>query len=183
MKLVLFVPSFPKFSETFIVNKLAGLLQMGCDVYIVTPYYDLSAWSNFLVLQQHPEWQRRIRQIPLTRPRWLFLLLFPLVFFGCWLRRPLGSWHYLRRGWRQLGWRIFYTFYLDAPLILLQPTIVHVEFGSLAPERAYLKECLSCYLTVSFRGYDLNYVGLDNPQHYNLVWHKADALQIGRAHV
>ena len=61
-------------------------------------------------------------------------------------------------------------FYLDAPLIHLRPDIVHFEFGSLVVGRTHLKELLDVKLSVSFRGYDLNYIGLDQPNYYQQVW-------------
>jgi len=56
--------------------------------------------------------------------------------------------------------------------------LLHFEFGSLAPERMHLKELLGCQVVVSFRGYDLNSVGLDQPDYYRVVWEVADALHL-----
>lgn len=176
MRLVLILATFPKLSETFIVSKFSGLLEKGWDVYVVTQKHDRQAWSIFAVLQQHPEWQKRIWQTPLSQPRWLLLILFPLVTLWCWLWHPLGSWRYFHQGWRQQGWRTFYSFYLDSPLIALQPDIIHFEFGALAPERIHLKDCLGSRLTVSFRGYDLNHVCIDAPNYYQYLWGKVDAI-------
>ena len=66
--------------------------------------------------------------------------------------------------------------YLDIPLVRLGPDVVHFEFGALAPDRMYLRELLGCRITVSFRGYDLNFVGLDRPGHYDEVWAQAVGL-------
>jgi colanic acid/amylovoran biosynthesis glycosyltransferase len=68
--------------------------------------------------------------------------------------------------------------YLDATLIALQPDLIHFEFGALAPPRMYLKDLLNTRIIVSFRGYDLNFVGLEHPQHYQQVWDRADALHL-----
>jgi colanic acid/amylovoran biosynthesis glycosyltransferase len=64
---------------------------------------------------------------------------------------------------------------LDLEFICLKPDIIHFEFGSLAVGRTHLKELLNCKLSVSFRGYDLNFVGLDQPNYYQEVWEHADA--------
>jgi colanic acid/amylovoran biosynthesis glycosyltransferase len=42
----------------------------------------------------------------------------------------------------------------------------------------YLKELLGCRVVVSFRGYDLNFVGLENHGYYDPVWNGADALHL-----
>jgi colanic acid/amylovoran biosynthesis glycosyltransferase len=42
----------------------------------------------------------------------------------------------------------------------------------------HLKELLGCRVVVSFRGYDMNYVGLDRPDYYQPVWDQADALHL-----
>jgi len=71
--------------------------------------------------------------------------------------------------------------YLESDLIRLAPDIVHFEFGALAPGRMYLRQLLGCRVVVSFRGYDLNFVGLDHPGHYNPVWETADGFHfLGR---
>jgi len=53
---------------------------------------------------------------------------------------------------------------------------VHFEFGALATERMDLRELLGCRITVSFRGYDLNFVGLDQPGYFDAVWAGAAGL-------
>jgi colanic acid/amylovoran biosynthesis glycosyltransferase len=71
--------------------------------------------------------------------------------------------------------------YLESDLIRLAPDVVHFEFGALAPGRMYLRQLLGSRVVVSFRGYDLNFVGLDHPGHYNPVWEAADGLHfLGR---
>jgi colanic acid/amylovoran biosynthesis glycosyltransferase len=60
--------------------------------------------------------------------------------------------------------------------VRLSPDILHFEFGALAPNRMYLGELLGCKVVASFRGYDLNYVGLDRPNHYAPVWSRAAGL-------
>jgi len=69
-------------------------------------------------------------------------------------------------------------FYLDAEVIALNPSLLHFEFGSLAAQRMYLKDLLGCKVIVSFRGYDLNYVGLEADDYYADVWRQADALHL-----
>ncbi len=68
--------------------------------------------------------------------------------------------------------------YLDAELVRLRCDLLHFEFGALAAERMDLEELLQCPIVVSFRGYDLNYVGLEQPGFYAEVWRRASALHL-----
>ena len=69
--------------------------------------------------------------------------------------------------------RVKYTLsYL--PLLRLNPEIIHFEFGTLAHKAAKLKLLTNAKLSTSFRGYDLNYAGLDNNEYYTNVWQLFD---------
>jgi glycosyltransferase involved in cell wall biosynthesis len=60
----------------------------------------------------------------------------------------------------------------------LQPALVHFGYGTLARERMHLRETLGCRVVVSFRGYDLNSIGLDDPACYEDVWRSADMIHV-----
>jgi len=174
-RLVLVVPAFPKLSETFIVNKFLGLLERGWDVHVVCSHSDPKDWKAFPQLNSHPDIRSRVHVTWPQSPRWLAgLLMIPALLrgFSC---SPDAAWKYLKQGFKQFGWDIFRRYYLDLEVICLQPDIIHFEFGSLAVGRTHLKNLLDCKMSVSFRGYDLNFVGLDQPDYYNEVWKKADA--------
>jgi len=174
-RLVLVVPAFPKLSETFIVTKFLGLLEHGWDVHVVCSHSDPKDWKAFPHLNVDPEIKKHVHVTWPQIPRWLAgLLIIPALVRG-FARSPNATWNYLRKGSKRFGLEIFRRFYLDLELICLQPDIIHFEFGSLAVGRTHLKELLNCRISVSFRGYDLNFVGLDQPDYYNEVWNKADA--------
>jgi colanic acid/amylovoran biosynthesis glycosyltransferase len=48
----------------------------------------------------------------------------------------------------------------------------------LAVGQTYLKAALGCRLSASFRGYDLSYAGLENPDYYTRLWENADAFHV-----
>jgi colanic acid/amylovoran biosynthesis glycosyltransferase len=177
-RIIMLISEFPKLSETFIQSKFQKLLAEGWDIHIVCHRSNSQDWQFYPDLSQLPDAQRRVHTAWPQRPRWLALLLLPLALFYGLLRAPLASLRYLHRGWLRFGLDTLRCFYLDLQLILLQPALLHFEFGALAPERMYLKELLGCKILVSFRGYDLNFVGLEDPQHYQPVWQHADALHL-----
>ena len=178
MKAVLIVPNFPRLSESFIVSKFLGLLHGGWDVHVLCAASDSAQMKNFPALQNNPEARRRVKVGWPHRPQWLAALLIPIALFCCFLSNPLGSWRYLRLGVKRFGFDVLRRFYLDADVIASKPDLVHFEFGTLAIDRMHLKELLNCKVIVSFRGYDLNYSGLEQPDYFGEVWAKADALHL-----
>ncbi len=162
--------AFPKLSETFLFNKFVGLLESGVDVHVVCGRSEEKEWRNYSGVANNKGLRSRVGQVWPHRPRWLAAVLWPIALLFTLAMRPAATWRYFRETWRKLGWRCLNTFYLDAPLIRLQPDIVHFEFGTLALERTHLREALPAKLVVSFRGFDLNFAGLENPHYYADVW-------------
>lgn len=173
MKILLVTQSFPKLSETFIVNKFVGLLNRGIDVYIVCNSSSEAEWRRFPQLDR-ADIRRRVRVNEPVEPRWRVPLIFPLLMLRCLLFKPRKTAVYLLRGFRHFGLDILRRFYLDAQIILLEPDILHFEFGALAVGRTYLKHLLYTKMTVSFRGYDISYSGLERADYYDDVWKGID---------
>lgn len=175
-KIAVIIPTFPKLSETFIVSKFLGLLENGLDIYIICNTCDSKEWENFVQLQKEKKIRRRIYIIPSIEPLFLVPLRWFLILSKCLIKRPIKTAVYLFRSISTLGIeRAFKNFYFDSPVILIDPSIIHLEFGALAPQKMYLKDILGIKIITSFRGYDINYVGLDNPEFYKGVWEKSDA--------
>ena len=177
-RLVLYLSTFPQLSETFLVSKFSGLQARGWDVHILCSHFNKTAWHKFPALSHELKTKKRVHSTWPTQPRWLAIPLFLPALMMCFIQAPRRIWQYFRLGWSRFGWGIFKKFYLAAALIPLKPDILHFEFGSLAVGRTYLKELLGTKLSVSFRGYDLNYIGLENPDYYNQVWEKVDAAHL-----
>ena len=176
MRVVLLVTAFPKLSETFIVNKFVGLADRNWDVHVVCAQHDHSEWSSFSELQRRPHLSQRVHRAWLQRPRWLAMIMLPVALLRCISVNPLGCLRYLFKGWPRFGFDVFRRLYFDAELVVLKPALVHLEFGTLGADRMHLGDLLNCEVVVSFRGYDLNHVGLEDPNSYEEVWKKASAL-------
>jgi len=174
-RIALVVPAFPKASETFIVSKVLGLLERGWDVHVVCGSSDESEWERFPQLPQTREMRRRVHVAWPHRPVWKATALVPFAVASCLAAAPSRTTRFLSRGRRRYGTEgALRRLYLEAGLVRLAPDLVHFEFGALAPGRMYLRDLLGSRVVVSFRGYDLNFVGLDHPGHYNAVWDAAD---------
>ena len=173
--IVLVVPEFPKLSETFIVSKFLGLLHNNWDVHIVTDKSDKDQWQYFLQLSEQNGVHSHIHVNWPSQPKLLAGLLLPFVFSRSLLLAPKITYRYLVQGFRLFGWKIFRQFYLDAEIILRNPDCIHFEFGSLIKDRTYLKSLLDTKLSTSFRGYDLNFVGLEDPHFYQETWESVNA--------
>jgi colanic acid/amylovoran biosynthesis glycosyltransferase len=178
MRLVLIVPRFPRLSETFIVNKFVGLVDAGWDVHIVCQTAAPEEWAKFPPLAGRPELQARVHAQWPHDPRWMALLLWLPALLVTLIRAPRTTWRYWCAVWPRFGLRSLKQFYLDAILIALSPDILHFEFGALAVGQTYLKKALGCRLSASFRGYDLSYAGLENPDYYTRLWENADAFHV-----
>lgn len=179
MRLVLVVPRFPRLSETFIVSKFLGLVDAGWDAHVVCAATE--PWDAFPRLAARPELRRRVHRTWPHEPAWQAAALWLPAQGEALARAPRTTARYWRAAARTGAGRAARQAHLDATLIALSPDILHFEFGALAVGRTHLKQRLGCRLSVSFRGYDLNYVGLDEPGYYDEVWREADAVHtLGR---
>ncbi len=178
MRVCIVVQSFPKASETFLVNKFLGLLDRGWDVHVVCASSVGAEWRRFDRLTGDPAIRKRVHKTWPSRPRWLVAVLAVPCFLVTLLRSTRGTCRYVRRGLRRFGADVFRHLYLDAEIVGTRPDLIHFEFGSLAADRTYLGDLLGAKTVVSFRGYDLNLSGLDDDRWYEGVWRDADRLHL-----
>lgn len=171
MRIVMVCPSFPKTSETFLFQKAAGLLERGHEVTVVCGSSEEREWERFRGRAMWEELRRRVRVTAPVRPRWKVGAHGPRVLAKVAGRNPGAAGRYLRAGLRGLR-----DLYLDAEIAAARPEIVHFEFGATAVGRMQLRERLGCKVVVSFRGYDLNFAGLEDPHYYDDVWARADGI-------
>ena len=108
---------------------------------------------------------------PLTLLRLLLLNIYRFLFYPVLSIRTISKMLNLYRGDKK---KTFIKFSLYFPIIRLKPDIVHFEFGTLAHTFSDLKQFVDCKTAVSFRGYDINFTGLDNPVYYKDVWSDFD---------
>ncbi len=173
--ILIYVTHFPQVSETFIVNKFIGLLSKGINIHILSQKINKSNYQYFPQLNSK-EVQSRIHQCWTSNKGWAVPFLFPIAFIQCFIYSPLPTIKFFKSGFKKKPLSILKSFYLHAKFILLNPKLLHIEFGSLANERMHLKKTLDIKILVSFRGYDINYVGLTKKNYYKETWEHADAI-------
>jgi colanic acid/amylovoran biosynthesis glycosyltransferase len=177
MRIAYFLPEFPVLSQTFILNQITGMIDLGAEV-------ELFAFEELSANRVHPivnEYQLLGKVVYLNRPRggklgkvarFLALLassrsmsiLIPTV-------RALNA--------RKFG-RAASS--LQLPLNVLQCgpgrvfDIIHCQFGSLAPRVLDLIEVgsLNGKLVTSFRGFDATMYVRQHPGVYDYLFHKGD---------
>lgn len=176
-RIALVVPEFPKPSETFIVRQAVGLYERGWDVHVVARKVHADGFSQHMALERHPDFRRRVHRLPDTSPRWRAAL-------GMLSQAPKLLLRHRQRADPPMApsLRRLAGLYADGPLLDLQPDLVHFEFGSLAVGRLPARRSTSSSprTVVSFRGYDINFVGLEadagSEPYYSDVWRRADGL-------
>lgn len=172
-RVVLVVPTFPKRSETFIARQFLGLLARGVDAHVLCRSSPDDAWTA--ALRPH---RARVHVDRLGGGRRV-LLSAPTRIARVVCRRPRAAGRYLARAARRHGpLGGLRRLILDAELLLLDPSIVHFEFGTLAIGREDVGQLLGCRVVVSFRGFDLNFVGLETPGFYDRIWSHADVVHV-----
>lgn len=150
-------------------------MSKGYDVTVVCDRLDRDAWEKFAGLRSRPGLAKNVRVAWSTGRSQVILLLVPMMVRV--LLNARGTfWRTVREGWKRFGWDVARKLYLAAQVIFSRPHLVHFEFGTLAAARIYVGRMLECKTVVSFRGYDLNYVGLDRGDYYAEVWREADAI-------
>lgn len=75
-----------------------------------------------------------------------------------------------------LASRLHPTKDFEATIAELAPDLIHFGYGTLALGRMHAAQGTGAKTVVSFRGYDINYHGLEDPGVYDEVWHGVDML-------
>jgi colanic acid/amylovoran biosynthesis glycosyltransferase len=171
VRIALVVDDFPSVSQTFIVDKVIGLLERGADVQVVCRRLDLVAWAGYPELAARPEIRARVHAVPGRSPRSFALLATDAVRAAAHpstLTQFLAARARAARGSSGLG--------IEMHILTLRPDVVHFEFGWLAKTHGHLADAMDVPMTASFRGADLNYFGLDDDSYYEPVWSRLAAI-------
>jgi colanic acid/amylovoran biosynthesis glycosyltransferase len=143
-RVVVITRSFPRLSETFVVDHVRALLQAGHEVIVLARRVDARSLSS--------EFGAGVRAVQL--PSWSALGV-PALFNAArhaagWIRRHPAFWR-SRIAWK----RAFYAQRLKRVLESLQPDLVHAHFGPHGVDAAIALEGSATPLVVDFHGYDV----------------------------
>jgi colanic acid/amylovoran biosynthesis glycosyltransferase len=165
MRVLLVGGRFPQLSQTFIVAHFRALLERGVDVHFWGSAGDAHAWDAFPSLAEQAQGRLHVhapRERPLRTARdTLAAGVNARVLAAARGQAPAQAARRLVAGSR---------------LAALCPDLIHFEFGLNARGVTWMRDVAGCPIVVSFRGYDLNYTGLDQPGYWDEVWAHADAL-------
>ncbi len=176
-KIVLVSHRFP-LNSTFLQGKFVALSEELPHVYFFA-WDTESARLNFA--SQTGISRKRLLCGATSNPPWGKLLLMIKLIYN-FSSSPIKVSIFLWRTARLFGFLDAIKKYaLLAPIIKLRPSLIHFEFGTLARDWIFIKDIISCKIVVSFRGYDLNYIGLTSSNYYKTVWEKSDGIHfLGR---
>jgi colanic acid/amylovoran biosynthesis glycosyltransferase len=175
MRVLLAVPTFPEVSETFITAKFAGLLRRGLDVHLVCEVRRDDLWDDMPALRDAPGLRERVHVVPRAGD---------LEGLGATVRDALAATLRHPRRLAAYGGQLLADHPRRAPRLVpldalaaaLRPDVVHYEFGAMAAERVAVRRLTGASLSVSFRGWDINWFGLGDPDAYAALWREVDAV-------
>jgi len=108
-------------------------------------------------------------QNPWKRPK-EFL---PIFLFFC-LVFPVKMFRFLKFCLHKKGKKHGLNWFLQSfPLLRKNWNLIHFEFGSIAQEQIFVAEFFKAKVITSFRGYDIAFLGLHQPEFYQEVWQKS----------
>lgn len=175
MKIAFVVSTFPKLSETFIINQVTGLLDLGYDVQIFAEYL------NKKEHKVHPDVEKyllmeRIRYFTAPENKFVRVLkALRLIAIGIFVSplHILKTINIFKYGRKALSLRMLYIL---IPFLGKRFDITHFHFGPNGAQGIHLKGMgyLGKIIT-SFHGYDANTVpGIAGRRFYNALFEECD---------
>lgn len=111
-------------------------------------------------------------QIPWKRPLEFFPTFLKFLFLY-----PLSLFRFFKFCVQKKGFKQGSKWFIQCfPLLEKKWNIIHFEFGTISQELIFLAEFFQAKVVTSFRGYDIVYVGLENPTFYQEVWEKSTVI-------
>lgn len=161
MKIAFILPAFPVLSETFILNQITGLLDLGHEVEIFAEYDPKQQKVHEDIERYHLMQRVHYPDIPSNRlMRVLKALYLIITNFSKAPAAILRSLNVFKYGKQALSLRLFYTL---LPFIGKTNTydIIHCHFGPTGTLGAILKTLgLKGKLVVTFHGYDMSVISV-----------------------
>ncbi|HLL23398.1 MAG TPA: hypothetical protein VK427_14775, partial [Kofleriaceae bacterium] len=146
LRIGIFVQTFPRLSETFIVTKVLKLVDAGFDVQLFT-LAESTDWDKFAVLAQRDDIRARIHIAPPleTSPRALFAGARQIAATAA--AHPAAFARFVAHTWRHretAPMRFWKSLYARTHFVGYALDILHIEFDLQGVPFVDLKELLGC---------------------------------------
>jgi len=153
-KIGIYVLSFPRSSETFIVTKILGLLDLGFDITLFC-HSEAGDWDKFTVLNDRPDVRARMVYGPKKRSRLASVFAALGMFADKSLRHPAALMAMLRLTWAErsdIPSPLWSAIYARLFLVGHKLDIFHVEFDVQGDVVVGIKKLLGAKVLLSGRG-------------------------------
>ena len=163
LKIGLILPAIPGYSETFIINKINGLVEHG---YKVSLFVYSSINPNTI-----PESIPTYCQIDITKKFHLFSSLITIL-----IKYPVQCVYflYLERVSSRSWIDSLKNLVINSHIFGKSLDWIHFGFATTGIGKENLAQALGIKVAVSFRGYDIGLYPHQHPGCYNLLWQKID---------
>jgi colanic acid/amylovoran biosynthesis glycosyltransferase len=173
MKIAFIVEAFPTISETFILNQITGLLNLGHNVEIYAEFnpHQPKIHSDIQKYRLLKKTFYSSDIVPLNKIKRITKALSRTV--KSLYKNPIAiirSLNFFKFGKKALGFRcLLYTTYL------LDKDIIHCHFGTTANKFLFIKDILNVPYITTFHGFDVNsYVEENGKGVYSELFRKGD---------
>jgi len=156
MQVAFLLNEFPGISETFILNQITGLLDLGHDVDICIRQTDSVQKVHPDVKKYHLE--QKVRPVPHI-PRNKFLCRFKTLGLTilCLFKDPVKTYNALRILLRRPEGFSYQSYFLAALFILKKYDVIHCHYGPVGLRSMFLRDIgVKAKVGTVFHGYDLS---------------------------
>ena len=175
LNIAFIVNDFPCISETFILNQITGLLDMGHNVHIFAYKKANNLQKQHTEVSKYDLLSRAEYFAPIPKKRLARSLKFFRIFIRHFFKRPVGILRCLQFKKYGAYESLNHLFRLE-PLLEKTCDIIHCQYGTIGKNLVFLKEIMDVKIFTSFRGYDLtSFVNESHPTVYEELLKRGDA--------
>jgi colanic acid/amylovoran biosynthesis glycosyltransferase len=174
MKITFVLQSFPCISETFILNQITGLIDLGCDIRIIAIHQSRDE-------KQHPDIQKynlldKTSYINVFESKSARRIRAATQTMAAFIRHPILVYRVQKKLLKNGSSYSYPKLFLALVLICKQCDIIHCHYGTMGNKAIFIKEIgLKTTLSTVFHGYDLSaYIKSHGSDIYNKLFEKGD---------
>lgn len=166
MKIGLVLYSSPKYSETFFLNKIKFLIDLGVEIKLFVDTKE-KGFNLCPTVIGYARRENRILHFVEVLRVFIRLLINP--------RRSLRLWEMNKSDGFKINQNIV-SLFQSAHLLSCNLDWLHFGFATTAVNRENVARLIGAQMAVSIRGYDINVYPLKNEGVYNLLWKRINKL-------